>query len=245
MVHEKRYINELKFLSLKKESSFPDNPFSENTFEIAKLAAGASFQAGLHSFKKFSFALLRPPGHHAGKDFFGGFCYLNNIAFAIRKLQKIGKINRGLIIDFDVHHGNGTQDIFYNDENVFYLSFHQNPKTIYPFSGFESENNEHIKNVILEPGIDDESYKKIFQKNVKKYIKEFKPDIIGISAGFDTYARDVVCGNQLRISSYQTYFELGKIIKEEASSPIFAVLEGGYYLDGLGESVYNFMSAFL
>ncbi len=246
LAHEKKFVQSLKLLSAR-EAMFVDNVFHWDTFEIAKLAAGGAVRAARECFKGFAFALVRPPGHHAGRNFFGGFCYLNNIAIAIRKIQREKKLKRALIVDFDVHHGNGTQDIFREDESVFYFSLHQHPATIFPGTGFASENSAHIRNVPLEPGTSDGEYLRIFKENFEEIARAFKPQIIGVSAGFDTYAEDITCGNQLLISKKETYGEIGKIIgggARRARCPVFAVLEGGYHLATLGKNVGSFLSAF-
>lgn len=246
IVHEEGYIERLKFLS-ERGVGGGDNPFSRNTFEIAKLAAGGALKAAQNSKKEFSFALVRPPGHHAGRNFFGGFCYLNNIAFAVASLLK--EVERAMIVDIDQHHGNGTQDIFYEDKRVFYLSFHQDPNTCFPYTtGFESENNEHIKNVIVKPGTKDGEYLRIFERNFVRYSAEFKPNIIGVSVGFDTFYKDYLCGNAIDIEKSETYRKIGRVIREGAErvgARVFAVLEGGYYLEKLGENFWSFCSAFL
>ncbi|MEW6329058.1 MAG: histone deacetylase [Candidatus Micrarchaeota archaeon] len=263
LAHEKKFIQSLKLLSAR-EAMFVDNPFHRDTFEIAKLAAGGAVRAARECFGgeaskfsqrscecfgsgKFSFALVRPPGHHAGRNFFGGFCYLNNIAIAIRKIQQEKKIKRALIVDFDVHHGNGTQNIFREDEDVFYFSLHQHPATIFPGTGFASENSAHIRNVPLEPGTTDREYLRVFKENFEEIARAFKPQIIGVSAGFDTYVEDIACGNQLLISKKETHHGIGKIIRRgarRARCPVFAVLEGGYHLPTLGKNVMSFLSAF-
>jgi len=247
VIHDEAYIEKLKFLSDTQQGG-GDNPFSMNTFKIAKLATGAALKAARNSEEGFSFALVRPPGHHAGKDFFGGFCYLNNIAFAIASLVKT-KIDRAMIVDIDQHHGNGTQDIFYNDERVFYLSFHQDPGTCFPWnSGFEKENNGHIKNVVVQPETTDAEYLKIFEENFSKYVAEFNPQLIGVSVGFDTFYKDYSCGNAIDIRDSATYNKIGSMIQKQAEkleARTFAVLEGGYHLDTLGQNFWSFCSAFL
>jgi len=247
VIHDEAYIEKLKFLSDTQQGG-GDNPFSMNTFKIAKLATGAALKAARNSEEGFSFALVRPPGHHAGKDFFGGFCYLNNIAFAIASLVKT-KIDRAMIVDIDQHHGNGTQDIFYNDERVFYLSFHQDPGTCFPWnSGFEKENNGHIKNVVVQPETTDAEYLKIFEENFSKYVAEFNPQLIGVSVGFDTFYKDHFCGNAIDIRDRATYNKIGSMIRKQAGkleARTFAVLEGGYCLDTLGQNFWSFCSAFL
>ncbi|MCX6778426.1 MAG: acetylpolyamine amidohydrolase, partial [Candidatus Micrarchaeota archaeon] len=110
LVHTKKHLANLENLS-KRQSWFPDNKFTESTYGIAKLAAGAAYKAAELSEEKFAFAAVRPPGHHAGRDYFAGFCYINNIAFAIRKIQKKER-KTVMIVDFDMHYGNGTADIF-------------------------------------------------------------------------------------------------------------------------------------
>ena len=247
IVHDEEYIERLKFLSDMQQGG-GDNPFSTNTFKIAKLAAGAALKAARNSEKGFSFALVRPPGHHAGRNSFGGFCYLNNIAFAVASLLQ-SEVKKAMIVDIDQHHGNGTQDIFHNDERVFYLSFHQDPNTCFPWtSGFESENNEHIRNVVIAPETKDGEYLKIFTGNFLKYSSEFKPQLIGVSVGFDTFYKDYCCGNAIDIEDSATYNKIGSMIKKQAEklgARTFAVLEGGYYLETLGENFWSFCSAFL
>lgn len=247
IVHSEEYIERLKFLSDMQQGG-GDNPFSRNTFKIAKLAAGGALKAAENSEREFCFALVRPPGHHAGRDSFAGFCYLNNIAFAVASLIT-KKIERAMIVDIDQHHGNGTQDIFYDDSRVFYLSFHQDPNTCFPWnSGFEKENNKHIKNVVLQPGIKDVHYLKTFEENFLKSAGEFKPQLIGVSVGFDTFYKDYSCGNAIDIEDSSTYNKVGCIIRKEAEkleARMFAVLEGGYYLETLGENFWSFCSAFL
>jgi acetoin utilization deacetylase AcuC-like enzyme len=243
VVHDEEYIERLKFLS-EMQRGGGDNPFSKNTFEIAKLAAGAALKAAKNP--EFSFGLVRPPGHHAGRNFFGGFCYLNNIAFAVASMLE--EIGNAMIVDIDQHHGNGTQDIFYENERVFYLSFHQDPNTCFPYTaGFERENNEHIKNIVLQPETNDAEYLKIFERNFLKYSNEFKPQLIGVSVGFDTYYKDYVCGNAIDIQESTTYNKIASIINKQAEklkAKTFAVLEGGYYLEKLGENFWSFCSAF-
>ncbi|NYZ78792.1 histone deacetylase family protein [Candidatus Micrarchaeota archaeon] len=247
IVHDEEYIEKLKFLSDMQQGG-GDNPFSMNTFKIAKLAAGGALKAAENSENGFSFALIRPPGHHASRNAFGGFCYLNNIAFTVASVIATN-IKMAMIVDIDQHHGNGTQDIFYNDSRVFYLSFHQDPNTCFPWSsGFEKENNRHIKNVVLQPGIKDAEYLKTFQDNFPKYANEFKPQLIGVSVGFDTFYKDYSCGNAIDIQDSATYNKIGSMIQEQAEkigARVFAVLEGGYYLDTLGQNFWSFCSAFL
>jgi len=239
LVHGRDYLQELVSLSAAK-ATFPDNIFSEHTFDISALAASAARDAAMNCENDVAFALVRPPGHHAGKGFFGGFCYINNIAFATRSLQKKKKA-RGMIIDIDYHHGNGTQNIFRNDDSVFYLSLHADPKTEYPGTGFESENNKHITNVPLPPDTTDGDYIGIFGKALDKSVKSFEPEFIAVSAGFDTYYMDPIAG--LGIRDIGTYGKIGEKIAS-LKLPTFVVLEGGYYLPKLDEISNSFFSSF-
>ncbi len=216
---------------------FPDNAFRKNTFEIAMLSAGSAICAAESCFAETSFSLTRPPGHHATKSDFGGFCYFNNLAIACSKILEQKMAKRILIVDFDAHHGNGTQDIFYENESVFYVSLHQFPA--YPGSGSPMENNEHVVNVPLPPGTRDGKYLERFSSSLEKGI-EFSPEIVAVSAGFDAYKKDQLAGLCLDSGTY------GKIGKKIAmlSLPTFMVLEGGYFLPDLGKNAYEFLRQF-
>ena len=164
---------------------------------------------------------------------------MNNLAIAIRKLKK-----KTLIIDIDVHHGNGTQYIFCNDKNVFFLSIHQHPATLYPGTGYDRENSDHVLNVPLEPGTGDRTYLERLGEAIQKIKKaKFHPQLVAISAGFDTWTDDPIANIDIKDS--ETYFKIGKMINDNFKCPKFACLEGGYYLPKLGENVYNFIKAFL
>ncbi len=250
VVHSEEYIQSLQELSSKENQDSPDNPFYSNTFEIAKLSAASALTAAKLSLHgKFSFSLSRPPGHHAQTAKFSGFCYLNNIAFATRTLMLEEGLQKAMIIDFDVHHGDGTQQIFQADPSVFYLSLHQNPSTLFPFkTGFKEENNFHIRNIPLAPEIGDEQYLLTFKKTVHESVKEFSPELIAISAGFDSFYLDRnYVGSRLEIKNPQTYLEIGRILGEEADkcgAYSFAVLEGGYHIPKMGENCWSFLKAF-
>ncbi|MCX6777484.1 MAG: hypothetical protein NT157_01205, partial [Candidatus Micrarchaeota archaeon] len=135
-------------------------------------------------------------------------------------------------------------DIFTGDESVFYLSFHQDPSTTYPGTGFEKESTANTKNVVVMPGAGDEKYLKIFRESVGKYFEEFKPDLVAVSAGFDTYCEDAIVGSRIGIKKSETYGEIGGIIAGFGVRT-FAVLEGGYYVPKLGENVFEFIKPFV
>jgi acetoin utilization deacetylase AcuC-like enzyme len=241
LVHTKKHLESLRANSALR-SEFANNLFSKDTYEIAKLSAGAVLDAALLSKSSFVFALVRPPGHHAGRETFDGFCYLNNVAFAVRKMQKMGNVKKVLVVDFDLHHGNGTQDIFKDDESVYYLSLNQDPSVTYPGSGFESENNSHIRNIEVHEGADEQEYLRLFENALKEAVETHKPELIAVSAGFDTFGMDTI-GSRLRIFDSKMYNGVGRAIRQYGI-PAFGALEGGYYLPALGENVFEFLSAF-
>lgn len=235
-VHTKRLLSELKEHSARGLGSI-DNPFSKETCEIAKLSAGSAIIAAKHA-SEFAFSLARPPGHHAGKDFFEGFCYLNNIAIAVASLLK--NYSRVLIVDFDLHLGQGTQNIFTGSEAVYYFSMHQDTSTIYPWRDFPIRDNT-TKLVPLQPGTTDTEYLKIFGKELKEINQGFEPELIACSAGFDIfYADRFYVGSLLNITNPETFKKIGSIISN-AKLPCFAVLEGGYHLETLGLLARKFL----
>ena len=208
-----------------------DSPNYPDIFSYAKLSTAAAVMASKIALKgDLSLSLLRPPGHHAGRDFLGGFCYFNNVAIAVAKALQ--RVNKAAIIDFDCHHGNGTQDIFLGEQNVLYVSLHQSP--LYPGTGLTSEGN--CLNFPLPAGTDEPAYMTAFSKAIEA-IYRFAPDLVAVSAGFDTYKGDPLAGLHLEKSTYE---KIGKAI-HELEKPTFAVLEGGYS-DDLPECIHYFLS---
>lgn len=225
-VHTKRLIEEVKneqILDL-------DTPNIKGIFNYALLSVGGAIKAmELALTGEKSFSLMRPPGHHAGKDSCGGFCYFNNIAIAAAKaLQKVKKV---AILDIDCHHGNGTENIFLGKSKVLYVSLHESP--LYPGTGLKSYLN--AINFPLPPATTEKEYLEFLNKGLEK-IADFKPNILAISAGFDTYKKDPITMFNLEIKSYQ---KIGKKIAA-LNLPTFAVLEGGYSSD-LPFCLYNFL----
>ncbi len=232
LVHSKRLIDEIK----NEKISDLDTPNIKGIFNYALLSVGGAIKAmeiALDSRKSFS--LMRPPGHHAGKDFCGGFCYFNNIAIATAKAILLPKIKKVAILDIDCHHGNGTQDIFLGKTNILYVSLHESP--LYPGTGLESYFN--CLNFPLPPKTQEEDYLKTLEIALRK-ISEFGPDILAISAGFDTYKKDPLTYFGLEIQSYK---KIGQKISQ-LNLPTFAVLEGGYSKD-LPLLLYNFLEGLL
>jgi acetoin utilization deacetylase AcuC-like enzyme len=194
---------------------------------------------------KNAFCAVRPPGHHAEKDKAMGFCIYNNVAVGANYLIEKYKYNKVAIIDFDVHHGNGTQDIFYNNEKVLYISTHQYP--YYPGSGSEKEKGKfnNIFNIPLEAGTTAEEYLNAYEHVLKK-LKEFKPEFLLFSAGFDAHIDDPLA--QLRLNS-EDFYQLTKrtldVVKSFCNGNVVSILEGGYDLKALQDSTQRHVDALI
>ena len=180
---------------------------------------------------------MRPPGHHAETVRANGFCFINNIAVAARYLQKNYAIHKVAIIDFDVHHGNGTQEIFFKDNSVFYGSSHEFP--LFPGTGSENETGVgNIFNATLKAGTESKEFFKIFEKKILKPLDKFKPEVILISAGFDAHTRDPLAN--INLNSEDFFYITNKIIEIaniHSKGRAISFLEGGYDLVALSESI--------
>jgi len=247
-VHTPMYLNEIKKYRRIK-MYFPDEPVDEKTYRVAALSAGAAIGAAEYAVKRkrFAFALTRPKGNHAGRDFFGGYSYINNMAVAVAKLLAEKKVKRPLIVDIDAHFCNGTNNIFLNDERVYLTSMHQYADSVYPYLGKEEESMERMRWYESRLWITDKEFTDKFREGVCGFIDEVKPDIICVSAGFNTYYKDMFFGTATKIKEPRTYLKIGRMLHlkaEELGIPVFAVLEGGYWLEDLGELVYNFLKGF-
>ncbi|MDB4119523.1 histone deacetylase family protein [Candidatus Pelagibacter sp.] len=194
---------------------------------------------------KNAFCAVRPPGHHAEKDKAMGFCIYNNVAVGANYLIEKYKYNKVAIIDFDVHHGNGTQDIFNNNEKVLYISTHQYP--YYPGSGSEKEKGKfnNVVNIPLEAGTTAEEYLNAYEHVLKK-LKEFKPEFLLFSAGFDAHIDDPLA--QLRLNS-EDFYQLTKrtldVVKSFCNGNVVSILEGGYDLKALQDSTQRHVDALI
>ena len=194
---------------------------------------------------KNAFCAVRPPGHHAEKDRAMGFCIYNNVAVGANYLIEKYKYNKVAIIDFDVHHGNGTQDIFYNNEKVLYISTHQYP--YYPGSGSEKEKGKfnNVFNIPLEAGTTAGEYLNAYEHVLKK-LKEFKPEFLLFSAGFDAHIDDPLA--QLRLNS-EDFYQLTKrtldVVKSFCNGNVVSILEGGYDLKALQDSTQRHVDALI
>ncbi len=214
------------------------------SFDIALLAAGGALTLGdlvISGEAQNGFALIRPPGHHAEKNQAMGFCLFNNIAILARYLQERHGIEKVLILDWDVHHGNGTQHSFYEDPSVHYISLHQFP--FYPGTGSEAETGEGkgrgaTLNCPMPAGAHDADYEKVFQTKVLPHIDKFKPQIILISAGFDAHTQDPLAQICLSTECYGWMSErVMEAADKHADGKIVSLLEGGYDLEALPRSV--------
>ena len=228
----------------KTQLSTGDTVISPGTLTAALLASGAGIAAcDLVMKRKISsgFCLVRPPGHHATASRGMGFCLFNHIAIAARHLQDLHGIKKILIIDFDVHHGNGTQDIFYNDDSVFYYSIHQ--QGIYPGTGHPHETGEgkgkgFTLNVELPAESTDAQALEAFQNSLIPEMKKFKPEFILVSAGFDAHHEDPIGGLAYTPQGYASLTqEIQKLAKDYSQGRTVYMLEGGYGLPGLSASV--------
>ena len=242
ITHDNNYVNQV-------EKSFPekglifldgDTIVSPGSKQATLDAVGSIITAidGVQS-KEFqnAFCAVRPPGHHAEKNKAMGFCIYNNVAVGAQYLLDKYKLNKVAIVDFDVHHGNGTQDIFFDNEKVLYISTHQYP--FYPGTGGDNEKGKYnnIFNIPLPAGTTSEEYLNAYEFVIKK-LKEFKPEFILFSAGFDAHENDPLAQFQLKSKDF---YELTKrtlsLAKSCCNGKVVSILEGGYNLNALKESV--------
>lgn len=242
-IHTKEHVEKIKNFIGQYDM---DTAIHEETYEIACFSAKGAIISAKYSFEKNkpSFALIRPPGHHAGKDYAGGFCYFNNIAIASKNLNA----KKVAIVDLDLHHGNGTSDIFYDTDKVLFISTHQ--QGIYPWRGVPEETGKGEGegfniNIPLVHGSGDATFELVYEKLIMPILSQYSPEIILVSLGGDSHYADPLGG--LTLSSFGYVNLVRKIIeisKEVCNRRICFVLEGGYNISALAEVVCGIIASF-
>ena len=249
-VHDKRYIDRFgdACVAGKKILDTADNQMCAETFDTALLAVGGildTVNMVMEGTIDNAFCAVRPPGHHAERSKAMGFCYFNNIAIAARYLQIQWDIKRVGIVDFDVHHGNGTQHIFESDPSVFYYSIHEHPSFAFPGTGriFEKGAGQGVgftRNHPILPGHGDSEYQTIFKTELIPAFEKFNPEVILVSAGFDAHVDDDMSGVSLTTEGYSWIMEQVVDLAERlAKGRLISILEGGYSLKRLPELAKN------
>jgi acetoin utilization deacetylase AcuC-like enzyme len=249
-IHSKDQIEKARKYSELEMRLDPDTVLCTDSYNVALRAAGGAITAVDAVLENWdsAFALVRPPGHHATPTKSMGFCIFNNIAIAARHAQKMGK-KRVMIVDWDVHHGNGTQDAFYDDPTVLYFSTHQYPH--YPGTGWMDEvgtgDGEGFNiNVPLPEGTDDSGFIAAFKEILVPAAREFCPDIVLISAGMDASNNDGLAQMRMSVEGFQAITSIVKSIANECcDGKVVAVLEGGYDLKLLSHSVAAVLDVFM
>jgi acetoin utilization deacetylase AcuC-like enzyme len=266
-VHSPTYVSQVYRISEAGRGALnPDTYLTKQSFAAASMAVGASMTATDAVVKgqvQRAFALSRPPGHHAFADHGEGFCLFNNIAFAAKvalgdfaehdmgwspsasRAHRNSKPERVMIVDFDVHHGNGTQAFFYDDPRVLYVSVHEYGWSLYPGTGGAEEKGRGqgqgaTLNVPLPPGVGDFGYARVFDEIIVPTARQFQPNLLLVSAGYDAHWRDPLAHMQVSLAGFARMMRvLCELSDELCAGKLVAVLEGGYDLHALSFGVMN------
>jgi acetoin utilization deacetylase AcuC-like enzyme len=223
-----------------------DTVVSARSFEVALAAAGTAVTAVdevLKGTAKNALCLIRPPGHHATPTRSMGFCLFNNIALAADHARRMHKLDRVLVVDWDVHHGNGTQDIFFESPDVWFYSIHRYGMGFYPGTGAEDETGRgkgagHVHNAAVRVGVTRKDFRERFTKGLETMADASKPELVLLSAGFDAHAKDPLGGFPLEAEDFAAMTkQVLEVAKTHAKGRLVSGLEGGYHLDALAESV--------
>lgn len=233
---------------------YGDTYATPESYRLARLAVGGCCMAVdriMTGQAHNGIALVRPPGHHAERNRVGGFCLFNNIAAAARQAQAVHGVQRVLVLDYDVHHGNGTQDIFYEDDSVLFISMHLFAPFFYPGIGGLNETGSgrgkgYTLNIPLPPYVGDEGYGLILDQIIRPKVEAFGPELVLVSAGFDAHWRDPLSTAGLTLTGYA---HIGRALIELAgelcAGRILFVLEGGYQLEALNYGILNLIYALI
>jgi acetoin utilization deacetylase AcuC-like enzyme len=245
-VHDKDYVDGFKLFCRRGGGDWDaDTVASEQSWEAALASAGIAEWASTTALegndgRETPFALGRPPGHHAVEDQAMGFCFFNNAAVGAQSVIDRGLADRVAILDWDVHHGNGTQDIFYDQEDVFYVSIHEDG--LYPATGKVRETGRNdgegtTMNIPFPPGTTQSAYLGALSELIAPAFQAFDPDLILVSAGFDAHEHDPISRMRVSTEGYGLLTEQMRTIADDVGAGLGFVLEGGYSLDTLSKSV--------
>jgi len=248
LVHDRSYIQRVEDACRNggKYLDAPDSIICSASYEVAKLAAGGVITAARHVVTgqcNNAFCLVRPPGHHAERNRSMGFCLFNNIAIAAEVLLREHGLERIAIIDFDVHHGNGTQHIFEDRKDVFYISLHEHPARQYPGTGYSWEHGKgegegFTMNITFDPGADDTQCHQRVNQMVLPALAKYRPDMILLSAGFDAAEHDPFGHLNWSAECFMWMTRQFKQAAEEyCDGRLLSVLEGGYHIQSLAQCV--------
>ena len=256
MNHSQHYIERVVHACAAAEPHIDtvDSAICEISEQIARLAVGgviAAVDAVMAGEIDNAFCAVRPPGHHAEHEMSMGFCLYNNVAIAARHLRMAHGIERVLILDWDVHHGNGTQHSFEDDPSVFFCSFHEHPNFCYPGTGFPEETGRGAGrgmtlNICMMPGATDADYREQWEKQFEPAARAFRPQFILVSAGFDAHANDPLAGIKLTDEAFPWMASrIVELARDLCGGQLVCLLEGGYNLEALSTGVCNVVSAML